>query len=216
MGVVPATKPFLELLRRETTKCGAVLIFDEVISGFRVDLKGAQNLYGIQPDITCLGKIIGGGFPAAAFGGKKEIMDHLAPLGEVYQAGTLSGNPVAMEAGLETLKLAMKKGFYEDLETKTRFITEPVAMVLKERNLDACLQESVGMFTLFWGPREVRKFEDLKALDTRQFKTFFQYFYERGTYFPPSPYEACFISAAHTEDHLRKTRDLLIEFIKNI
>ena len=116
MGVVPATHAFFELLRRETERLEAVLIFDEVITGFRVSLRGAQGVYGIEPDLTCLGKIVGGGFPAAVFGGKKKVMDHLAPKGAVYQAGTLSGNPVAMEAGLETLKLAMREGFYEDLE----------------------------------------------------------------------------------------------------
>lgn len=216
MGVVPAKREFLEMLRRETERLGAVLIFDEVISGFRVGLQGAQGLYGITPDLTCLGKIVGGGFPAAAFGGKKEVMDHLAPTGDVFQAGTLSGNPVAMQAGLETLYLAEARGFYEDLEEKTRFITEPVQMVLKEKGLSACLQETVGMFTLFWGPREVRCFEDLKGLDQDRFKAFFSYLFKRGIYFAPSPYEACFLSAAHSEEHLRMTRDALIEFIKNV
>jgi len=216
MGVVPAAQEFLELLRVETNRIGAVLIFDEVISGFRVGLQSAQGLYDIDPDLTCLGKIVGGGFPAAAFGGKKKVMEHLAPTGGVYQAGTLSGNPVAMQAGLETLQLAMRMGFYEELEAKTRLITEPVRMALQDRNLDACLQEAVGMFTLFWGPRQVRCFEDLKQLNKERFKQFFCYLLERGVYFSPSPYEACFISAAHTEEHLINTRDLLIEFIKDI
>lgn len=216
MGVVPATEDFLTVLREETERTNAVLIFDEVISGFRLGLEGAQGQYGILPDMTCLGKIIGGGFPAAAFGGKKKIMDCLAPTGGVFQAGTLSGNPVAMAAGLETLQLATGVGFYEEIAAKTRLITEPVQMALKDRDLDACLQETVGMFTLFWGPRVVSRFEDLKTLDQQRFKTFFQYLLKAGIYFAPSPYEACFISAAHTEDHLIKTRDLIIDFIRQL
>ncbi|WP_420420499.1 glutamate-1-semialdehyde 2,1-aminomutase [Simkania sp.] len=216
MGVVPSIEEFVRTLRAETARAGTVLIFDEVISGFRVGLEGAQGYYGIEPDMTCLGKIIGGGFPAAAFGGKKEIMDSLAPTGGVFQAGTLSGNPVAMAAGLETLDLAQQEGFYEMIADKTKLITEPVQMALKDRNLDACLQETVGMFTLFWGPTSVKKFEDLKALDHERFKTFFRYLLQEGVYFSPSPYEACFISAAHSEDHLIKTRDLIIDFIRQV
>jgi len=216
MGVAKADPAFLQFLRDETKRTGALLIFDEVISGFRVGLQGSQGKYGIQPDLTCFGKIVGGGFPAAAFGGKKEIMDHLAPNGTVYQAGTLSGNPVAMAAGLKTLELAMKEGFYEDLEAKTRLITEPVKMALKERHLSACLNESVGMFTLFWGPSEVRSFEDLKQLDHALFKRFFNTLYDQGIYVSPSPYEACFISSAHTEENLIKTRDALMGFIRTL
>lgn len=216
MGVVPATKEFLKVLREETNRMGTVLIFDEVISGFRVGLEGAQGQYGIFPDMTCLGKIIGGGFPAAAFGGKKEIMDTLAPTGGVFQAGTLSGNPVAMAAGLETLDLVQQEGFYELIADKTKLITEPLQMALKDRDLNACLQETVGMFTLFWGVRSVEKFEDLQELDHDRFKTFFRYLLNEGVYFSPSPYEACFVSAVHTEDHLIKTRDLIIDFIRQV
>lgn len=216
MGLVPASEDFLTLLFEETRKVQSLLIFDEVISGFRVGLSGAQGLYNIEPDLSCFGKIVGGGFPAAVFGGRKEVMDQLAPLGEVYQAGTLSGNPVAMQAGLATLNLAKEKGFYEKLEAKTRLITKPVQIALKKRDLDACLQETVGMFTLFWGVREVRSFEDLKELNQDEFKRFFKFLLDRGIYFSPSPYEACFISMAHTEENLIKTRDTLLEYIQKI
>ena len=214
MGVVSASLEFLRAVRDETERNGSLLIFDEVISGFRVGLEGAQGLFGIQPDLTCLGKIVGGGFPAAAFGGNQDIMDVLAPTGGVYQAGTLSGNPVAMQAGLTTLRRAMQAGFYEDLEEKTRVITEPVREALKRKDLPACVQQVRGMFTLFWGPQIVRSFEDLQDLDTGRFHQFFCFLLKRGVYFSPSPYEACFISSAHTENNLRRTRDLILEFIR--
>ena len=210
MGVVPASAEFLKCLREETKRIGAVLIFDEVISGFRVSYGGAQKLYGIEPDLSCFGKIIGGGFPAAAFGGKTEIMDCLAPLGKVYQAGTLSGNPVAMEAGLATLEIAKKPGFYEELRRKTEIITKPLRGQIKE----GCLQETNGMFTLFFGVKKVSSFEDLAELDKERFKAYFQFMWDKGIYISPSPYEACFISSAHTDAHLEKTRDAILEFIR--
>lgn len=209
MGVVPASAEFLKCVRKETRRIGAVLIFDEVISGFRVSYGGAQKLYGIEPDLSCFGKIIGGGFPAAAFGGRKEIMDCLAPKGQVYQAGTLSGNPVAMEAGLATLEIAKSPGFYEELKRKTAIITKPLVDQVK----GGCLQETVGMFTLFFGVGKVSSFEDLKDLDKERFKAYFQFMWDKGIYVSPSPYEACFISSAHTDEHLEKTRDAILEFI---
>lgn len=209
MGVVPATQEFLECVRYETERIGAVLIFDEVITGFRVAYEGAQELYGIKPDLSCFGKIIGGGFPAAAFGGKDEIMDCLAPTGNVYQAGTLSGNPVAMEGGLATLKLAQVNGFYKELKRKTEVITKPVREKLK----GGCLQETVGMFTVFFGPKKVSNFEDLKELDKERFKAYFRFMWDKGIYISPSPYEACFISSVHTEKHLERTRDAILEFV---
>ncbi len=150
MGVVPASQEFLDALRSETKKIGALLIFDEVITGFRVGLNGAQGLYNITPDLTCFGKIIGGGFPAAAFGGRRDIMDYLAPLGPVYQAGTLSGNPVAMEAGYQALSLLETPGFYQELERKTNSLTHPVQEEIKKRNLNMCLQQKGSLFTLFF------------------------------------------------------------------
>ena len=213
MGVVPATQEFLEMLREETEKKGIVLIFDEVISGFRVGLQGAPGYYGITPDLTCLGKIIGGGFPAAAFGGKKEIMDHLAPLGSVYQAGTLSGNPVAMQAGIQTLLEIQKKGFYKSLQEKTDLLTLPIKEALAKMKKPACLQQAGSMFTIFFGVNKVSSREDLAHLDHELFRKFFTYLFERGVYFSPSPYEACFVSMAHTKENLEKTRDLILDFI---
>ncbi|MCP5504441.1 MAG: glutamate-1-semialdehyde 2,1-aminomutase [Chlamydiales bacterium] len=211
MGVVPATAEFLKCIREETKRIGAVLIFDEVISGFRVSYGGAQELYGINPDLSCFGKIIGGGFPAAAFGGRKEIMDCLAPQGQVYQAGTLSGNPVAMEAGLATLEIARRPGFYEELRRKTEIITKPLRHQIK----GGCLQETVGMFTLFFGVEKVSSFEDLVNLDKERFKAYFHFMWDKGIYISPSPYEACFISSAHTDEHLERTRDAIFEFLRD-
>lgn len=191
MGVVPAKKEFLEMLREETEKQGSVLIFDEVITGFRVGLNGAQGLYGITPDLTCLGKVIGGGFPAAAYGGKKEIMEMVAPLGPVYQAGTLSGNPLAMCAGLETLQTVEKKEFYEDLQRKTEEFLEPVRT---KANV-----ASVGsMFTIF--------------LPEGQFKPFFRYLFDRGIYLSPAAFEASFLSSAHTDEHLKTAQKHILEY----
>ncbi len=212
MGVVPAKPAFLQMLREETKERGIVLIFDEVITGFRVCLRGAQGLYGIRPDLTCLGKIIGGGFPAAAFGGKKEIMDHLAPLGKVYQAGTLSGNPVAMRAGLATLQEIEKEGFYEALQQKTDLLLNPIQEFIASSSLPICLNRVGSMFTLFFGKKEV----DFKeVLDEEMYKQFFCYLFERGIYFPPAAYEAAFVSSAHTEEHLLYTRGVILEFLVN-
>ncbi|NGX51011.1 MAG: Glutamate-1-semialdehyde 2,1-aminomutase [Chlamydiae bacterium] len=214
MGVVPASPAFLERVREETERVGALLIFDEVISGFRVGYGGAEEIVGITPDLICFGKIIGGGFPAAAFGGRREIMQKLAPIGGVYQAGTLSGNPVAMQAGLTALELAEQPGFYERLRKKSEIITEPVKRALLEKDLSACLQEVGGMFTLFWGPKSVSSSEDLLELDKERFKVYFRFMFERGVYLSPSPYEACFISSVHTEENLERTRELILEFIE--
>jgi glutamate-1-semialdehyde 2,1-aminomutase len=193
MGVVPATEAFVQMLREETRKTGALLVFDEVITGFRVGLKSAQGLYGVVPDLSCFGKIIGGGFPAAAFGGRKEIMECLAPLGQVYQAGTLSGNPVAMKAGLAALQELEAPGLYEELERKTNIITEP----LREAGLK--VNQVGSMFTIFLGNEKYREL--------------FVYLFERGIYLPPSQYEACFVSTAHTEGHLKETRDAIVQFL---
>jgi glutamate-1-semialdehyde 2,1-aminomutase len=215
MGVVPATKSFLEMLRNVTTEIGALLIFDEVISGFRVGLKGAQGLYNINPDLTCFGKIIGGGFPAAAFGGRKDIMDKLAPLGTVYQAGTLSGNPVAMEAGLTSIKMLERKGFYEELENKTRLLTDPIEEYLrKNSDVQVCLQRVGSIFTLFFGRKEVNNSTEAKMCDGELFGQFFRYMFANGVYIPPLQWEAWFVSAAHEEANLQLTRDLVLEFLK--
>lgn len=201
MGLVPAEHDFIQALREETHKRGIVLIFDEVISGFRVGLKGAQGYYGITPDMTCLGKVIGGGFPAAAFGGKAAIMDQLAPLGSVYQAGTLSGNPVAMQAGLAALKEIEEPHFFEKLETKTLPLVEALRRMIHDYHLTACVNHLGSMFTPFFGKTEVKQKE---PLDQDLYRHFFTALFEQGIYLSPSPYEASFLSSAHTADHVEQ------------
>ncbi|MES2344770.1 MAG: glutamate-1-semialdehyde 2,1-aminomutase [Chlamydiota bacterium] len=213
MGLVPATQEFHDMLREETRKRGIVLIFDEVITGFRAALDGAQGIYGIDPDLTCFGKVIGGGFPCAAFGGKKEIMDHLAPLGRVYHGGTLSGNPVAMCAGLATLEEIEKEGFYAELERKADVITKPIQEMIAAKGLNACIQQVGSGFTLFLGCQKVTCSEDLKTLDEGSFKCLFVDLFHQGIYIPPSPYETWFVSSAHQESNLEKTRDAILSFL---
>lgn len=212
MGVVPPTPEFLLMLRRITQEIGALLIFDEVITGFRVSLGGAQALYGIPADLTCFGKIIGGGFPAAAFGGRTEIMNALAPLGNVYQAGTLSGNPVAMAAGLRTLEMLEVDGFYEELARKTDIITKPVKELLERKEINACIQQQGSLFTLFFGRKSVANMDEALALDKQEFTRFFKYLFNKGVYAPPLQQEAWFVSMAHTEKHLEDTRDIILDY----
>lgn len=214
MGLVPASPQFLQMLREETGKIGALLIFDEVISGFRVGPGGAQELYNITPDLTCLGKIMGGGLPAAAFGGRRDIMDYLAPLGPVYQAGTLSGNPLAMEAGLTALNMLSTPKFYEDLERKTNILTKPIKDALAQKKAMACVQQVGSMFTLFFGLRSVSHMDDAHKLDTNTYASLFRFLFANGVYIPPSQHEAWFVSTAHSEEHLVRTRDLILEFIR--
>lgn len=213
MGVVPSSSEFLQMLREECSAKGIVLIFDEVITGFRVGLKGAQGLYGITPDLTCLGKVVGGGFPAAAFGGKREIMEQIAPLGSVYQAGTLSGNPLAMRAGFETLQIIEQPLFFEALEEKTEAFLEPIREVIARKKLPMAVQSAGSMFTLFFGVEKVTSREDLALLDERKFKEFFHYLFHRGIYLSPSPYEAHFICGAHTQESLKKVQNCILDFI---
>jgi glutamate-1-semialdehyde 2,1-aminomutase len=215
MGVVPATPEFIQFLRTETKKRGALLIFDEVITGFRIGLKGASDYFLVKPDLVCLGKIIGGGFPAAAFGGRRDIMDCLAPVGPVYQAGTLSGNPVAMEAGLQALRLAKKDGFYESLNKKTDTLVKPIQEAIRQMGLQACIQRVGSMFTIFFGREKLENMDDVKLISSETFARFFRYMFERGVYIPPSPNEAWFISQAHTEEHLIRTRGLILDFLQN-
>ncbi len=213
MGVVLPEESFLELLQNLTKQVGALLIFDEVITGFRVGLQGAQGLYRITPDLTCLGKVVGGGFPAAAVGGKQKIMDCLAPLGEVYQAGTLSGNPVAMQAGFTTLSLIEKPHFYKELQEKANRLTKPILDFIQKQNLNIALQQCGSMFSIFFGVKKVKSKEDLKSLDRNKFNQFFRYLFERGIYIPPSAEEAWFISSAHTNEHLDTTSHCILEFL---
>lgn len=203
MGVILPDPNFLAELRTITKKYGALLIFDEVITGFRLALGGAQQRFGITPDLSTFGKIIGGGFPVAAFGGRADIMDILAPDGPVYQAGTLSGNPIAMASGIQTLKLLQQPGFYNNLETKSSLFIDELKEIIKGK---AIVLNHVGsMFTLFFSDREIRNFEDVKNSDTARFAQFFRALLNENIYFSPSAYETSFISAAHTEQQLEKT-----------
>lgn len=215
MGVVPSKPEFLRKVRDITKKYGALLILDEVMTGFRVGFLGAQGIYGIEPDLTTFGKVVGGGFPAAAFGGRKEIMDFLAPLGPVYQAGTLSGNPVAMEAGFQSVTLCERKGFYEELEQKTKIITDPVEKLLKEKEIPACIQRAGSMFTLFFGKKHVNNMDDALQTDQQMYARFFRHLFANGVYIPPLQFEAWFVSICHKEENLCKTRDLVLQFFEN-
>lgn len=213
MGCVPASQEFLEVLREETSRHGSVLIFDEVFDGFRVAKGGAQSLYGIVPDMTTLAKIIGGGFPAAAFGGKREIMDLLAPLGPVYQAGTLSGNPVAMEAGLKALEMLERPGFYEELERKARLFIDPVRAWMKDNQYAGCIQQVGSMFTLFFGRREVRNGEEAKMCDMEKFAEYFRFMFAHGVYISPLQQEPLFVTSAHSDEDMIYFRDLTLKFL---
>lgn len=202
MGVVSAKSSFLQMLREETKRQGALLIFDEVITGFRMGLKGAQGHFGIEPDLTCLGKVIGGGLPAAAVGGRAEVMDLLAPLGGVYQAGTLSGNPLAMCAGRATLCEVEKKGFYDVLNEKTEEFLLPMRELVRKKGLPLLIQSTHSFFTFFFGVTKVESRADLLELDEARFRDFFTFLFKRGIYLSPSAYEAHFLSSAHTKEHL--------------
>lgn len=206
MNCVPATPVFLQTMREVCDQYGAVLLFDEVMSGFRVALGGAQSVYGIQPDITALGKVIGGGMPVGAFGGPAEIMDYLAPDGPVYQAGTLSGNPVAMAAGLTTLELLSEPGVFDELEKKTVALTEGMKKVAKKAGIPLSSNHMGGMFGLFFtGNSKVETFADVMACNQEQFKQFFHGMLAEGIYLAPSAFEAGFVSLAHSEEDINNT-----------
>ena len=201
MNLVRATPEFLSTMRAQCTAHGALLIFDEVMSGFRVALGGAQALYGIDPDITVLGKVIGGGMPLAAFGGKREVMQRLAPLGNVYQAGTLSGNPVAVACGLATLREIARPGFYDDLGSRTRSLVDRLVAAAKHRAPGLAFSgDSVGgMFGIYFAAAVPVRYADVIACDIERFKRFFHAMLERGVYLAPSAYEAGFVSMAHDD-----------------
>ena len=205
MGVVLPERGFLEGLRKICDEEGILLLFDEVITGFRVANGGAQELYGIRADLTCLGKIIGGGLPVGVYGGKEKIMERVAPLGGVYQAGTLSGNPLAMTAGIETLELLKSKKIYQDLEKKTSYLTENISRIAEEKGIPLSINYTKGMFTLFFTEGPVRDYRTAKMSDTKRFAQFFIEMMEQGIYLPPSQFEAWFISLAHTQKDLDRT-----------
>ncbi len=224
MGVVPPTEGFLEMLRKETEKYGILLIFDEVITGFRMGLGGAQKYFGINPDLTTLGKIIGGGFPLAAYGGKKEIMDNISPVGDIYQAGTLSGNPVAVMAGLKTIeileKLEREENFYKKLSDKMEKLKSGVLENLKKLNLKFKFNSIGSVGTLFFTEREVKSFKDAATSNTKLFSIYFHKMLEKGIYLPPSQFEAMFLSYKHKDEDieifLEKNYEALREVKKEI
>ena len=205
MNLVAPTPQFLSTLRTLCTKHGAVLIFDEVMTGFRVALGGAQARYGVTPDLTTLGKVIGGGMPVGAFGGRRDIMQKIAPLGPVYQAGTLSGNPVAVAAGLATLKAVAEPGFFDRLEQTTRTLTEGLTDVAKKHGIAFSAQAIGGMFGIYFSSSVPRSFEQVMQSDKALFNRFFHGMLDHGVYFAPSAYEAGFISAAHTPEDIATT-----------
>ncbi len=205
MGVVPPKEGFLEGLREITLEHGALLIFDEVITGFRVGPSGAQGLYGVMPDLTCLGKIIGGGLPVGAYGGRAEIMKHIAPEGPVYQAGTLSGNPIAVAAGLATLKILSRPGVYERLEELSSRLAQGLAQAAQEAGAKVTFNRVGSMMTCFFREGEVIDFASAAASDTERYGQFWREMLARGVYLAPSQFEAAFVSLAHTEEEIDHT-----------
>jgi len=205
MNLIIPHQEFLETLRALCTKHGAILIFDEVMTGFRVALGGAQTLFNVIPDMTTLGKVIGGGLPVGAFGGKKEIMQQLAPLGPVYQAGTLSGNPVAVAAGLRTLELIQKPNFFETLSATTKKLVDGLTASAQKRNIDFCARNVGGMFGLYFSKNPPNSFDEIMGSDREKFKIFFHLMLNQGIYFGPSAFEAGFVSAAHSAADVKQT-----------
>lgn len=207
MGCVPPQSGFLEGLRARCSQEGIVFIFDEVMTGFRVALGGAQARYGITPDLTCLGKVVGGGMPVGAFGGRRDIMECLAPKGPVYQAGTLSGNPVAMAAGISTLRLLMSAAAdsYAALEARGAQLQAGIDAAVRRKGIAACVQRVGSMWTLFFSDGPMRSFADVERADLDRFRAFFHAMLRQGIYLAPSQFEACFISLAHSEDDIART-----------
>ncbi|MDP6667953.1 MAG: glutamate-1-semialdehyde 2,1-aminomutase [Dehalococcoidia bacterium] len=211
MGVVTPEPGFLENLREMTSEHGALLIFDEVISGFRVALGGAQSVYGVTPDITCLGKIVGGGFPVGAYGASAEIMSEVAPLGPMYQAGTLSGNPVAMAAGIATLDELSRPGVYQGLDASTAKLADGLLGVFSGAGIPAVVNRACGLLTVFFTGNPVTDMAGASATDRESFGAFFHSMVDNGVYLPPSQFEAWFVSTAHTDADIEET----LETVKN-
>jgi glutamate-1-semialdehyde 2,1-aminomutase len=205
MNLVRPSMEFVKLARELCTRHGAVLIFDEVMTGFRVGLSGAQDLFGVRPDLTTLGKVIGGGMPVGAFGGRRDIMQNIAPLGPVYQAGTLSGNPVAVAAGLATLKLVQAPGFYDRLSGATRALTDGLARTAQKRGVAFSAQAVGGMFGIYFRAQPPAGYIEVMQCDKEAFNRFFHAMLERGVYLAPSAYEAGFVSSAHSESDIAAT-----------
>jgi glutamate-1-semialdehyde 2,1-aminomutase len=208
MNCVPPEDGFLATLRKCCDESSTVLIFDEVMTGFRVGLTGAQGRYGIKPDLTTLGKVRGGGMPGGAFGGKRDIMSHIAPTGPVYQAGTLAGNPVAMAAGLKNLEIISRSGFYDELEAKTRVLVEGILTAAETKNIPMQANQVGAMFGLFFtDQKRVSRFADVSRCDVDRFKLFFHAMLKQGVYLAPSAFEVGFVSSAHSDAHIQQTID---------
>jgi glutamate-1-semialdehyde 2,1-aminomutase len=205
MGLVPPDSGFLETLRKLTQDHGAILIFDEVMTGFRVAYGGAQALYDIAPDLTCMGKVIGGGLPVGAYGGRSEIMSKIAPEGPVYQAGTLSGNPVAMAAGIATLKCLQEPGFYEALEARSATLAKGLKKAADKARVPVTTNRVGSMLGLFFTDQPVSNFAEAQKSDVALFARYYQEMLKRGIYLAPSQYEAAFVSRAHSEGDIKET-----------
>lgn len=218
MGCVPPEPGYLEGLAQLTKAHGALLIFDEVMTGFRVAFGGAQARFGIKPDLTCLGKIVGGGMPAACYGGRADVMEHIAPTGPVYQAGTLSGNPLAMAAGITLVKLLQRdqQGLYARLEAASTRLVQGVVELCREASIPVVANQVGSMFTWFFTDKPVRSYADAKTSDTARFARFFRGMLERGVYLPPSQFEAAFLSAAHTDALLDRTLQAARETLRTL
>jgi glutamate-1-semialdehyde 2,1-aminomutase len=216
MGVVLPQQKFLQALREQTRKHGAVLIFDEVITGFRLTYGGAQHLFGIEPDMTCLGKIVGGGFPLAAYGGRCEIMQAVAPLGPVYQAGTLSGNPVAVTAGLTTLRVLERDKPYAELERRTNWLTDAIADAARAFNIPVQINRIASMFTAFFTDQPVTDYASAKRSDTKRFARFFHALLQQGVFLPPSQFEAAFLSVAHSDEVLAQVAEAMRQAMRQV
>lgn len=216
IGCVLPRPGFLENVRKLTEKYNIVLIFDEVMTGFRVSLGGAQEHYGIRPDMTCLGKVIGGGLPVGAYGGKREIMSMVAPEGPVYQAGTLSGNPLAMTAGVETLKILMQKGIYERILEKASLLENELRDAARKAGVRTKFYRAGTMFCTYFTDKEVFDYQTAKASDTEKFSRFFRGMLDRGINLAPSQFEAGFISLAHSEADIKKTGDAAYKTFKEV
>ena len=214
MGVIPPAPGFLEILREETKKAGSLLIFDEVMTGFRVSLGGAQNLFGVTPDITCLGKIIGGGLPVGAYGGTKEVMDHISPVGSVYQAGTLSGNPLAMAAGNVMLDLLSEPRVYDLLEKKSKKLCDGLQKNVHELGISAQFTRVGSMFSMFFTDQTIKNFDSVKTCDTEFFKRYFNALLEEGVYIAPSQFEVGFMSAIHSDEEIDQTIAVSLKALK--
>ena len=214
MGFIPGEASFLELIRKETAKNKSLLIFDEVMTGFRVSLGGAQEIYGIKPDLTTLGKIIGGGLPVGAFGGRKDVMDYLAPNGPVYQAGTLSGNPLAMSAGSTLIKLLIKDNPYKNLESRSKFLLEEMRGLFLEKNINLSTNQIGGMFGFFFSKELPNDLNDSISTNDKQFESFINQCIKNGIYFAPSKFEAGFISTKHTDKDINNTITIIKKILK--